>query len=147
MSAVMPGRRQIATLIFMSPRVLALLAMLPAVSLVAGAHARPLTTTPTLIVDVHVTITNTRIVLDRHSAPRGVQSRFVIKNMGTKTHNFTLNGKTTSTGVRQAFSRTLKPQQRVIVPIFLDRRARIPYFDSLPADRSKPGMKGFFVIS
>jgi hypothetical protein len=135
MSAVMPGRRQIATLIFMSPRPLALLAMLPALSLVAGAHARPLTTTPSATLDVHVTITNTRIVLDPHSAARGVQARFVIKNSATPT------------GVRQAFSRTLKPQQRVIVPIFLDRRARIPYFDSLPADRSKPGMKGFFVIS
>jgi hypothetical protein len=147
MSAAMPGRRQIATLIFMSPRPLALLAMLPALLLVAGAHARPLTTTPSATLDVHVTITNTRIVLDPHNAARGVEARFVIKNRGTKAHNFTLNGKTTPTGVRQAFSRTLKPQQRVIVPIFLDRRARIPYFDSLRADRSKPGMKGFFVIS
>ena len=120
--------------------------MLPALLLAAAAHARPLTTTPSLTVDVHVTITNTRIVLDRHSAPRGVEARFVLKNSGTKSHNFTLNGKTTPTGVRQEFSRTLKPQQRVIVPIFLDRRARIPYFDALPADRGKPAMRGFFVI-
>jgi hypothetical protein len=33
------------------------------------------------------------------------------------------------------------------VRLFLDSRARIPYFDALPADRSKSGMRGFFVIS
>ena len=131
----------------MSPRSLTVAAGLTALSLATGAQARPLTTTPSLILDVHVTITNTRIVLDRHSAPRGVQARFVIKNTGTKAHNFTLNGRTTLAGVRQHFSRTLKPQQRVTVQLFLDQRARVPYFDSLTADRSKPGMRGFFVIS
>jgi hypothetical protein len=132
---------------FMSLRSLTVVAALTALSLATGAQARPLTTTPSLILDVHITITNTRIVLDRHSAPRGVQARFIIKNTGTKAHNFTLNGRTTLAGVRQHFSRTLKPQQRVTVRLFLDQRARVPYFDSLPADRSKPGMKGFFVIS
>ncbi len=121
--------------------------MLPALLLAEAAQARPLTTTPSLTLDVHVALTDTRIVLDRHSAPRGVEARFVIKNTGTKEHNFTLNGTTTPTGVRQGFSRTLKPQQRVIARIFLDRRSRIPYLDSLPADRSKPGMRGLFVIS
>jgi hypothetical protein len=123
------------------------LAVLPALSLAAVAHARPLTTAPSYVLNIHVTITDTRIVVDPHSAPRGVEARFIIKNTGTKAHNFTLNGKTSAAGVRQKFSRTLKPQQRVIVRLFLDGRARIPYFDGLPADRSKPGMKGFFVIS
>lgn len=131
----------------MSLRSLIILAMLPALLLAAPAQARPLTTAPSLILDVHVTITDTRIVLDRHSGPRGVEARFVIKNTGTKAHNFTLNGKTTPAGVLQKFSRTLKPNQRVIVGLFLDQRARIPYLDNLPADRSKPGMRGFFVIN
>ncbi len=123
------------------------LALLPALSLVASADARPLTTAPQYVLAVHVTITDTRIVLDHHSAPRGVEARFVIKNAGAKAHNFTLSGRTSPTGVRQAFSRTLKPRQRAIVPIFLDVRARIPYFDGLPADRGKAGMRGVFVIS
>ena len=123
------------------------LALLPALSLVASAEARPLTTAPQYVLAVHVTITDTRIVLDHHSAPRGVEARFVIKNAGAKAHNFTLSGRTSPTGVRQAFSRTLKPRQRAIVPIFLDVRARIPYFDGLPADRGKAGMRGVFVIS
>jgi hypothetical protein len=146
MPAAMRQRRRSAKVVSMSPRSLIVLAMLPALLLATVAQARPLTTTPSLTLDVHVTITDTRIVLDRHSAPRGVEARFVIKNTGTKAHNFTLNGKTTPTGVRQAFSRTLKPQQRVIVRIFLDSRARIPYLDSLPADRGIAGMRGIFVI-
>ena len=123
------------------------LALLPAFSLVGSAEARPLTTTPQYAVKVHVVITDTRIVLDRHSAPRGVEARFVIKNTGAKAHNFTFAGRTSPKGVPQAFSRTLKPRQQATVPLFLDVRARIPYFDGLPADRGKTGMRGFFVIS
>lgn len=128
-------------------RWLILLALVPALSLVASADARPLTTTPQYVLSVHVVITDTRIVLDHHNAPRGVEARFVIKNTGAKTHNFTLRGRTSPTGVRQAFSRTLKPRQRAIVPIYLDVRARVPYFDDLPADRRKAGMRGVFVVS
>ena len=127
-------------------RLLVVLAMLPALSLVAPAQARPLTTKPQLVFDVHVRITDTRIVLDHHSAPRGVSARFVIRNTGTKAHNFTLNGPKAPTGGRQGFSRTLKPGQHENVRIFLDLRARETYFGGLPADRSKPGMRGFFVI-
>jgi hypothetical protein len=127
-------------------RLLTALAMLTALSPVAVAHARPLTTTPQYVLNIRVTITDARIVLAPQSAPRGVTARFVIKNTGTKAHNFTLKGKTTPAGVRQAFSRTLKPQQQDIVRLFLDRRARIPYFDGLAADRDNAAMRGLFVI-
>jgi hypothetical protein len=120
---------------------------LAALSLVGAAQARPLTTEPSYVLNIHVTITDTRIVVDPHSAPRGAEARFIIKNTGTKAHNFTLNGKTSPMGVRQKLSRTLEPHQRVIAQLFLDSRARVPYFNSLRADRGKPGMRGFFVIS
>jgi hypothetical protein len=148
--------RFLATLRFMSlrrcildhgKRWLVLFLVPAALLLVAAAHARPLTTRPDLIVDIHVTITDTRIVLDRHRAPRGVSARFIIKNLGSKSHNFTLSGGKAPIGVLQGFSRTLKPHQRATVRRFLDRRARVPYFDSLPADRGKAGMKGIFVIN
>jgi hypothetical protein len=121
-------------------------AVLVALSLAAAAQARPLTTRPQLELDVRVTITDTRIVLDRHSAPRGVEARFAIRNTGTKVHNFTLSGPKIATGGRQGFSRTLKPGQHATVRLFLDVRAREIYFGGLPADRHKPGMRGFFVI-
>jgi hypothetical protein len=130
----------------MSLRSLTVLATLTALSLAAVAQSRPLTTVPSLALNVDVTITGMRIVLDRHSAPRGVDARFIIKNETGKAHNFTLSGGKTATGARQGFSRTLKPHQREIVLRFLDFRGRFRYFGGLPADRGKPGMNGFFVI-
>jgi hypothetical protein len=120
--------------------------MLPALLPTATAHARPLTTKPLYALSIHVTITDTRIVLDRHSAPRGVEARFVLVNAGTRAHNFTLKGGTTSGGARRNLSRTLEPHQRRIVQIFLDRRSKIPYFGALPSDRGKTGMRGFFLV-
>jgi hypothetical protein len=111
-----------------------------------SAQARPLTTRPQLVFDVHVTLTDARIVLDRHSAPRGVTARFLIRNTGTKAHNFTLSGPKTTTGGGQGFSRTLKPRQHENVRVFLDLRARETYFGGLPPDRAKPGMRGLFVV-
>jgi hypothetical protein len=120
-------------------------AIVTALSVGAVAQAHPLTTRPQLELDVRVTITDTRIVLDRHTAPRGVEARFHIRNTGAKAHNFTLSGPKVRSGHRQGFSRTLKPGQHENVRLFLDVRARQAYFSGLPADRSKPGMKGVFV--
>jgi hypothetical protein len=117
---------------------LAAVAVLPAALLLAtSAQARPLTTVPTVVVDIHVTITDTRITLDRSSAPRGDEARFLIRNTGTRIHNFTVQG---------AFTRTLKPKQRQSAQLFLDFRTKLRYFDNLPGQRTKPGMHGFIVV-
>jgi uncharacterized membrane protein len=128
-----------------SLRRLVIFAILTALSVSAAAQSHPLTTSPGLELDVRVTITDTRIVLDRHTAPRGVLARFHIRNTGAKAHNFTLRGPKLSSGRRQGFSRTLKPGRRENVRLFLDVRARQAYFSGLSADRSKPRMRGVFV--
>jgi hypothetical protein len=120
-------------------------AILAALSVSVAAQAHPLTTRPQLELDVRVTLTDTRIVLDRHTAPRGVEARFHIRNTGAKTHNFTLNGPKLGSSRRQGFSRTLKPGQHENVRLLLDVRARQTYFSGLSADRSKPSMRGVFV--
>jgi hypothetical protein len=120
-------------------------AIVAALSVSAAAQAHPLTTRPQLELDVRVTITDTRIVLDRHTAPRGVEARFHIRNTGTRAHNFTLSGPKLSSGRRQGFSQTLKPGQQKTVRLFLDLRARQAYFSGLAADRSKPKMRGVFI--
>jgi hypothetical protein len=129
-----------------SLRSLVAIAVFVALPLSVGAQARPQTTLPGLAIDIRVAITDARIVLDRHSAPRGVEARFAIRNTGAKAHNFTLTGPKVATGRRQGFSRTLKPGQHLNVRLFLDVRARQTYFGGLPADRLKPGMRGFFVV-
>ena len=96
--------------------------------------------------DIRVAISDQRIAVEPRQAPRGVEARFVIKNRGSKKHNFTLNGKKGPNGIREAVSETLDPGQTKTVQLLLDFRARIPYFGGLKADRAKPGMRGVFVI-
>jgi hypothetical protein len=121
---------------------LLVVALVPA----AQAHARPQTTAPNVFFNIHVTLTNARIIVDKHRAPRGTYARFVIRNVGTRPLNFTLGRAKRGTGAQSGFSRTLKPRQRQILLLFLDYRGTIPYSSSLPADRAKPGMKGVFTI-
>jgi hypothetical protein len=145
MRVMLLGRWLSSHLYATGPRAIAVFAILTALSVSAAAQAHPLTTRPQLELDVRVTITDTRIVLDRHTAPRGVEARFQIRNTGAKAHNFTLSGPKLSSGRRQGFSRTLKPGQQKTVRLFLDVRARQAYFSGLSADRSKPRMRGVFV--
>jgi hypothetical protein len=119
-------------------------AVLPALSLAGAAQARPLTTAPTLRIDIHVTISDKQIVLDRHKAPRGVEAHFIIRNVGREKHTFTLNGLKTPTGKQQGFSETLRPGGRKTVRVFLDFRGRFSYHDGV--DRTTAGMSGVFVI-
>jgi hypothetical protein len=110
------------------------------------AHAGPSTTAPTVFVDIQVTITDARIALDRHTAHRGDEARFIIRNVGTKPHSFTLGSTARGMGVQTGFSRTLKPREQQILLLFLNYRGQLPYRSKLPADRAKPGMRGVFKI-
>lgn len=120
--------------------------VLASLTLVSATQAHPQTTAPTVFYNIHVTLTNTRIVLDKHNAPRGTYARFIIRNLDTRPHNFTLGKVRRGTGAQSGFSRTLKPRQKQILLLFLDYRGPIPYSAGLPADRSKSGMKGVFTI-
>jgi hypothetical protein len=116
-------------------------------ALTARADARPNTTVPDVFLPVHVTVTDSRISLDRKSAHRGDEVRFTIRNAGTKTHNFTL-GTNTKRGIgsQVGFSTTLKPKQEKVFLLFLDYRGSLPYRSIVKADLKKPGMRGFFKI-
>src|SRR5204863_6613860 len=95
-------------------RMILALAAVSAAALVPGAHAtRPETTVPDVFLSVHVTITDSHISLDRRSAHRGDEVRFIMRNAGTKVHTFTL-GTTTKRGVgtQTGFSTTLRPRQQ-----------------------------------
>jgi hypothetical protein len=128
-------------------RLLALsMLVLVAAVFVPEAQARPGTTAPNVIIDIHVTLTNTRIILNRHNAPRGTFARFTIRNVGTRPHNFTLSRSKRGTGAQSGFSRTLKPRQKRILLLFLDYRGPLPYFTVLRTDRGKRGMRGVFTI-
>ena len=116
-------------------------------ALAPAVHAQPRTTIPDVLTNVKVTITDTRITLSRHRVPRGTNARFIISNIGTMTHNFTLGTAKPGQGLPTGFSRTLRPGTQQVILLFLNYRGVLPYFAGLPADRSKPGMKGEFRVA
>ena len=108
---------------------------------------RPQTTAPTAVVDITVTITDTRISISPKRAARGNYARFVLLNVGTKPHTFAFGTAKRGTGVQTGFTRPLKPKEQKTFLLFLDYRGQVAYYGSLAADRSKPGMRGVFTIS
>jgi hypothetical protein len=135
----------------MKTRSLPLVALLAA-ALVPSAHgtvrtsSQPQTTVPDVFVTVHVTITDSRITLDRHRASRGDEIRFILRNTGTRLHNFTLGSTKRGGGQQTGFSRTLKPREEKFILLFLDYRGLIPYRSTMKIDLTKPAMKGFFSV-
>ena len=128
------------------------LAALSASLFVPGAFAssiggaRPNTTVPQVFVPIQVTITDSRISLNRRSANRGDAVRFTIRNSGTRVHAFTLGNTQRSIGTQVGFSATLKPNQEKLYLLFLDYRGALPYRSTIKADLKKPRMRGTFKI-
>jgi hypothetical protein len=112
----------------------------------AQSSTRPLTTAPPPVVTVKITITDSRIAMSPKRAQRGSMARFILLNVGTKPHTFKLGHERRGTGTQTGFTKALKPGGQQILIVFLDYRGELPYFGSLPADRSKPGMRGVFTI-
>lgn len=131
----------------MKRRICALAAAL-AVGIVPAARisAQPRTTAPPPVETIKVTITDAAIRMAPKRAQRGTFGRFILVNVGSKPHAFTLGHQRRGTGAQTGFTRSLAPGAQAILLLFLDYRGTIPYAGSLPADRSKPGMKGNFTI-
>jgi hypothetical protein len=122
---------------------------LAGLALVAAAQspAQPQTTAPPPVVTVKVTLSDTAIRVSPRRAQRGTFGRFILLNTGSKTHGFALGaGGRHGVGKQTGFTKTLKAGQQTILLLFLDYRGVIPYAGTLPADRTKPRMKGTFTI-
>jgi hypothetical protein len=110
------------------------------------SFARPTTTAPPPIVTIKVMITDSKIAMIPKRAQRGVMAQFILINRGAKPHTFKLGHQRHGTGTQTGFTRALKPSSQSIFIYYLDYRGKLPYLAPLPADRSKPGMKGIFTI-
>jgi hypothetical protein len=126
-------------------RVIALGCVLGAV-LVPGAMARPQTTAPNVFVNIHVTLTDTKVILSPKTAPRGSDARFIVKNTGTKPHTFTLGSSRLGADSQSGFTRTVAPKQSKILLIYLNARGVLPYYGGATASKSLPAMKGSFLV-
>jgi hypothetical protein len=124
------------------------LAAVSAVAVVPAAHGsrQPVTTAPPPVVNVKVTITDSKISMHPKRGQRGAIGRFILLNLGAKPHTFTLGHRRHGTGSQTGFTKALKPGAQSIHIFYLDYRGRLPYLAPLPADRSKPGMRGAFTI-
>jgi hypothetical protein len=117
-----------------------------AVASAAESAVRVETTAPPPVVTVKVMITDGRISVSPKRAQRGTMARFVLLNLGKKAHTFRLGHQRYGTATQTGFTKALKPGEQSIHIFFLDYRGRLPYTAPLPADRSKPAMRGVFTI-
>ena len=122
--------------------VIALFALLLVPS--AAGVMRPQTTEPTDVINIRVTITDSRMKLSRTVLERGVIIRFNVRNLGRKVHDFTFG----DAGNVGGFVTTgpLRHNQRKVVLVFVDIRGTWPYSSSVRADANKPGLKGRLTI-
>lgn len=108
--------------------------------------SRRATTGPALFYTIRVTITDKRITLSRQDLPRTYSARFNIRNLGSKSHSFTLGP--TLDGKGTVVSRVVKPGSHAVA-FFVqnDTRGVLRYYSSVPADRKNRAMQGVFTIS
>jgi len=111
---------------------------------VSAAWAGPLTTAPTVLVKIHVTVSDSKVTVVPKHAPRGSEAQFIVRNVGKKPHTFMFGG--TKRGVQSGLSRLVRPGEQKLQLLFLNYRGVLPYLSSTPADRNKPGMRGKFTV-
>jgi hypothetical protein len=104
----------------------------------SGAFA---TTSPAVYVNIHVTLTDSKVIVTPKTAPRGANARFIVTNKGTKVHSFTF-----SFGSNKGFRRSFKPKQHQILLLYLDLRGIYNYYGGTSLATSSPAMKGAFVV-
>ena len=137
----------------MTRRLLAVAGAVAAVSLVPAAAgtagsartAAPRTTEPTEWVDIRITITDSRIRLSRTTVERGVVGRFIVRNIGVKTHDFTFGDPNSPGG--HVTTGPLKRNGKKTLLAFLDYRGSFPYQSTIKADQNRAGMKGKLTIT
>ena len=119
----------------------ALLAALLGALVVPSAESQTTTTAPDVYINIHVTLTNSKVIVSPTTAPRGADARFIVRNIGTKPLSFTLR-----TGATTGFTRVFKPGKPSILLLYLAFRGSMAYYGGASSASAKPGMKGTLVI-
>jgi hypothetical protein len=112
-----------------------------------AARASSRTTAPPPVVDIKVKISDAGIVFSPKKAVRGAYGRFILLNVGKKSHSISLGAAKRGAGVQTGFHKFLKPSEQKVLLLFLDYRGPVYYRATLPSDRGKPRMKGVFRIT
>jgi hypothetical protein len=123
-----------------------LLGALAGVVLAPSAAARPQTTAPNVFVNIHVTLTDSKVIMSPKTAPRGADARFIVRNKGTKPHTFTLGANKLGADLQSGFTRTVNPNQQKILLLYLNARGALPYYGGDTIKKASPAMKGVFLV-
>jgi hypothetical protein len=105
----------------------------------ASGGPRPQTTEPTDIVDFHVRLTDTRMIVDKRVAERDIVARFLVRNTGKRIHNFEFDGRFRTGPIR--------PKKTALLLLFFDYRGTFTMRSSVPRDQNKPGFRLTFRIN
>ncbi len=125
--------------------VIVAVSVLSLVPAAAAGTARPRTTEPTDIIDIRVTITDSRMRVSPTTIERGVVARFIVRNLGTRVHDFTFGDPSSPAG--HVTSGPLKRNGRKTILAFMDYRGTFPYQSTVKTDANKPGFKGRLTIT
>jgi hypothetical protein len=126
---------------------LAVVAALAAAVSAATIPSARATTEPIEEIDIHVTIRDSGITLDRKSAPRGAAGRFIVFNLGKKPHTFTLGSKNVVSISKGLTTGVIKPGAKVkVLLVYLDFRGALTYRSVVKADLKNPRFRGTFTI-
>ena len=124
--------------------------MAPVAALALGvaqvALARTQTTAPNIYVNVTVILSDTKVTVSPTSAPRGSDARFLVRNIGTKPHLFTIGSQRHGTGVQTGFTRLMKPGGHGVFLVYLDYRSLMKYYSDVGDTSRKPTFKGTFAV-
>ena len=112
------------------------------VGVASAALASTRTTAPSPYVAIHVTLTDSKVVLSPSTEPRGVIARFIVHNAGTKPATFNVGSETEDRTKGFGFTEVVGPGQRRVRLLFLALRGRLPFYVGSSYSGAKATQRG-----
>jgi hypothetical protein len=113
---------------------------------ISGASGSARTTNPSVFVAIHVTITDSKVVVSPRSEPRGSTARFIMKNTGSKPVTFNVGKQSPGLGIRFGFKTTLRPGVHRILLLYLAARGFVPYYVGGSYGGAKASQRGQLIV-
>jgi len=104
------------------------------------------TTAPNVYVNVHITLTGSKVIVTPKSGPRGSAARLIVRNISKKPQVFAFNYTNLGNGVHSGFLRRFKPGEKAILLLYLSARGFLPYYSGPSYDKAKPAARGKFLV-
>jgi hypothetical protein len=83
--------------------------------------------------------------MSRKQAPRGSNVQFNLRNVGKKTHVFTLGTAKRGVGQQTGFRQVVRPGQHKSLLVYLDYRGVLPYYGSTLGKSGKQRYGSFLI--